>query len=124
MRIAGAIIAILLTIIILVQAAAAGTVNALGESRDSGGSLGFLVAILFFVAAALMFGKVMKAALGVWIAAAVIAFIGATSTFTDLLFWGVVACVYALGIFWGLRRARRKPGEGELATTQEVPRTP
>jgi hypothetical protein len=62
-----------LIITILVQSLAAGTANAL---------------ILFVVGSALLFGKVMRGAMWVWVAAAVIAFAaGATTDFTDLLVW-------------------------------------
>ncbi len=60
------------------QSLAAGTANALSEEgeQDSGGSLGLLVAVLFIVGSALLFGKVIRGAMWVWVAAAVIAFAG------------------------------------------------
>jgi hypothetical protein len=110
MRIAGAILGIFpLSIIILVQSLAAGTANALSDKgdQDSGGSLGFLVAVLFVVGSALLFGKVMRGAMWVWLAAAVIAFAaGATTDFADLIVWGFVALIYAIVLFVGWRRGR------------------
>jgi hypothetical protein len=112
MRIAAGIIGIFLAIIILVQAAAAGTANAIGDSiggkTDSGGSWGFFVALLFVVGSALLIGHVWKGAIGVWAAAAVFAFAGAaTSTFSDLWVWAVVAVVYFLGSWRGYSKRER-----------------
>ncbi len=117
MRIAGAILAIFpLSIIILVQSLAAGTADAIDNSGGSGGTFGFFVAIAFIVGAALMFGKVMKGALGVFIAAAALAWIGAASSiFSDLWVWGFVAALYAGCIYWGVRRA------GKAATASLSP---
>ena len=67
MRIAGAILAIFpLSIIIFVQAAASGVVDAIDDNGGSGGTLGFLVGILYIIGAALLFGKAMRVALAVW----------------------------------------------------------
>ena len=98
MRIAGAILAIFpISIIILVQSLAAGTVDAIDKSKGNGGSFGFFVALGFIIAAALMFGRVMKWALGVWVATGALAWIGAASSiFGDLWVWGGVAFVYRL----------------------------
>ena len=108
MRIAGGIIGIFLAIIILVQSLAAGTANALAEKGqgDSAGSIGFLVAILFVTASALMIGKVRRGAAWVWAGAAVIAFTGSGTIFKDLIVWGVVAVVYAAMCFIAHRRAK------------------
>lgn len=109
MRIAGGIIALVLALIILVQSLAAGTADALQGSGD-GGSYGFLVAILFVIGGALLFGRVMKGALATWLLAVPIAWGGgASSQFRDLWVWGFVALVYAAGIAWGLRKKRRAP---------------
>jgi hypothetical protein len=111
MRIAGAILAIFpFSIIILVQSLAAGTANAIDKKNgDSGGSLGFLVAILFITGSALMFGKVRKGALGVWLAAGAIGWLAAaTSNYSDLWVWGAVAFIYAAAVYWGIRRHSRQ----------------
>jgi hypothetical protein len=112
MRIAGGIIAVFLALIVLVQSAAAGTANALGESmeqsHDTGGSWGFLVALLFVVGGSLLIGKVRKGSLGVFAAAGLVAIIaGATTIFADLVVWGVVAFAYAAAIAFGLYRGRK-----------------
>jgi hypothetical protein len=108
MRIAGGIIAIFLALIVLVQSLAAGVADSIDKSGGSGGSFGFFVAILFVVAGALLIGGVMKGALGTWLAAGVLAWIGAASSiFTDLWVWGFVAFVYAISCYWGYRRAKR-----------------
>ena len=109
MRIAAGIIGIFLGIIILVQSLAAGTANALSEAtqsgHDSGGTVGFFVAVLFVVASSLLLGNVWRGALGTWIAAAGVAIIGgATTIFQDLIAWGIVAAIYAVGCFVRNRR--------------------
>lgn len=108
MRIAGAILAIFpISIIILVQSLAAGTADALTKNGQSGGTYGFVVAIAFIVGAALMFGRVMRGALGVFVVAGLVAWLGAAnSIFGDLWVWGAVALIYAGCIFWGMRRTR------------------
>jgi hypothetical protein len=123
MRIAGGIIGIFLALIILVQSLAAGTANGLAEAggsqSDSGGSIGFLVAVLFVVGSALLFGSVFRGALGTWLAAAGLALIGgATTIFGDLIVWGVIAAVYAGGCFWARRRGHstRRGAEVNAAT--------
>ena len=123
MRIAAAIIALFLTIIILVQSAAAGTADAL-SGKGSVGTFGFFVAVFFVIGAALMFGKVMKAALAVWLLTIVVAWAGAASTiFGDLWVWGFVALLYASGIGWGLWKAQQAPNGGsESRTASDVPR--
>lgn len=109
MRIAGGIIGIFLALVILVQSLAVGTANALADEGedDSGGSIGFLVALLFVVGSGLLLGKVLRGATWVWAAAAVVAFAGAGTIFKDLIVWGFVAAIYAAASFFGQRRARR-----------------
>ena len=118
MRIAGAIIAMFLALIILVQSLAAGTVDAIEDKGGTGGSWGFLVAVLFVVGAALMFGKVMKGAVGTWLAAGLFAWIGAASSvFGDLWVWGFVGFVYALGCYRGRRPDSATPSDSAPSPT-------
>jgi hypothetical protein len=108
MRIAGGIIALFLALIIFVQSLAAGTADAIAEKGGSGGSFGFFVGIGFVIGGALLIGRVMKGALGVFLGAALIAWIGAASSiFGDLWVWGFVAFVYAATCGWGLRKGKK-----------------
>jgi hypothetical protein len=109
MRIAGGIVGIFLSLIILVQSLAAGTANALADEgqSDNGGSIGFLVALLFVIGSGLLLGKVLRGATWVWAAAAVVAFAGAGTIFKDLIVWGFVAAIYAVASYAGQRRSRQ-----------------
>jgi membrane protein implicated in regulation of membrane protease activity len=61
---------------------------------------------------------VMKGAIGVFAAAALFAGIGAaTSTFSDLWVWMVVAAIHALAALWGVRRSRVRPEAAPEATS-------
>lgn len=125
MRIAGAIIALFVALIVLVQSLAVGTADALENKGGDGGSWGFIVAVLFVVGAALLFGKVMKGALWVWVAAAALAWAGAASSvFSDLWLWGFVALVYAVGCYWGLRKAKKVARKKAKPSTSVATPTP
>ena len=117
MRIAGAIIALFCALIILVQSLAAGTANAIEAQGSNDGSVGFFVAVLFVVGAALMFGKVMKGALWVWAATSVIAIAGAATGkyFGDLYAWGTLAAIYAFGSYLAVRKRSRVAAEAAPA---------
>ncbi|HEX3016394.1 MAG TPA: hypothetical protein VHP31_00875 [Caproicibacter sp.] len=102
------IVSIVLSLIILFQSCATGLGNALtNNTKDTSGSLGVFVAILFIAAG--IVGIVARASKGGTIAAtilyAIAGIIGVASngSFKDLMVWGVIsliiAVVFAISIF-------------------------
>lgn len=108
MRVAVLILGLILAVVIFVQSAAIGTANALGDKSSSSGSAGFLVGVIFLIGAAFAIG-VPRVSLVAFLLAAVIAIpVGASSAFSDLLVWGVVALALAAMSYFGHRERRRK----------------
>lgn len=102
------IVSIVLAMIILFQSCAAGLGNAMANNtKDTSGSMGVFVAVLFIAAG--IVGIVARASKGGTIAATILyalaGIIGVASngTFKDLMVWGVIsliiAVVFAISIF-------------------------
>ena len=78
-----------------------------GEDLSAGGGAGIVVALLYLLGSALVFAKA-KLSMWLFIVAAAVAFIGATTGFTDLVVWGVVALGLA-GMCYMAARKDREP---------------
>jgi hypothetical protein len=122
MRIAVLIIALALSLIILVQSCAASAVGSLAEDEEtsSAAGAGFLVAVLFIVAAGFVLSKP-KAWVIIFLVAAPIALLGAVgSEFGDLYVWTVVALALAGMSYLGLKAKRREDLEAAAQSAAET----
>ena len=79
------------------------------EKTAQGGAVGLFVALLFLVGAAFVMAKPRLALFFFLVAALFAEAAGATTTFTDLKFWGIVAFALAVMSWLGAREKRRKP---------------
>jgi len=120
MRIANLIITLIVSLFLTIQSFAVMAAGSLGESfsesaadkqeaKDlgAGGGVGILVAILWCVAAALVIAKP-KVSKIIFIVAAVFLFLGGTSGFSDLYFYGVASLAFALMAHFGVKEQIKK----------------
>jgi len=106
MKIASGIISLVLGVIILLQSVIVefgGTV--FGEkSASQGGSVGILVALLFIIGGAFAF-RLPKVAMIFSIIACIFAIaVGSTTTFKDMIIWGVLALIFAIMEYFAGRK--------------------
>ena len=78
-----------------------------GEDLSAGGAAGMLVALLFLIASALVIAKP-KASMWIFVAAGLVALLGATTGFSDLVLWGIAAFVLAGMSYLGVKEVRKK----------------
>ena len=103
------ILQIVLALVILLQSCAVGVGNAIDESKDVGGSAGFIVAILFIATGTVYIATRKSDKLGGDIAGLImmlIAWIFAISNahvYSDLQIWGWLSFIIGVGFFtWHL----------------------
>jgi hypothetical protein len=109
LRLATMILALVLMIPVFLQSCAASIGGSLGDDEDLSGAagLGIFTAFLFLLGGALVLAFP-RVATGLFITAAVFAFIGAAAAqFTDLYVWGIVAIVLAAMAYFGHRKRRQ-----------------
>lgn len=109
MRIATLVIGLGVSLIVLVQSCAATVGDSLaGDEESTTGGSGLIVALLFICGAGFALTHPRVSAILFLVAAAVAFPVGATSDFSDLIVWGVVAVILAgLELFSYRRRARQ-----------------
>ncbi|ABB14636.1 hypothetical protein [Carboxydothermus hydrogenoformans] len=108
MRIASGIISLIIGILVFLQSCTVSFGDALfsGKTTGSSGDLGMFVAFLLFIGGAFAFA-LPKVAMIFSAAAALFAFInGATSDFSDMKVWGVIALILAVMEFFGARKPK------------------
>ena len=110
MRIAVLIIGLCLTMIVGLQSCAVLLGGGMTDDQDmaGGGAIGILIAFLFVLgsAFALSLPKVSMWLFG--IAAALGFLVGASTEFSDMMFWGVVAAALAVMSYFGARELTKK----------------
>lgn len=114
------VIALVLTLVVGVQSCAVAVGGGLdggsdGEDLAAGGAVGVLVAFLYLLGGAFALG-LPKVSMILFIIAGVLAFLGAATGFSDLVFWGIVALALAAMSYFGVKEKRRKqaPPPAEL----------
>lgn len=115
MRIAVLIIGLCLVMLIGLQSCTVMVGGGLTEDKSlsGGGAIGLLIAFLFIVGSGLAIG-VPKASMIVFGIAAFLGIaVGASSSFSDLIVWGVVALVLSVMSFYGIKEKKRKEGYKE-----------
>jgi hypothetical protein len=109
-RIATMIITLFLMLIVGLQScvgSAGGSITS-NEKMSQGGAIGMLVALLWLIAAAFVIGVPWVSLLLFAISAVFALAAGATTPYTDLTIWGVVALALALFSILGIREKNRK----------------
>jgi hypothetical protein len=133
MKIAVGIVSILLSVPLLLQAAAAATATGLqGQSSSSAtgsqAAIGVLCALLFIVGGAFSFAMP-KVSICVFAGAGVFGILGAANggRFADLYIWAVVAWVFAAAAYLAVRldkRAKRKAQAGIPTVIEQSEKPP
>jgi len=121
MKIATGIISLIIGIIVFLQSCTVGLGGAIfaDEVSSQSGSVGLFVAFLLFVAGAFAFA-LPKVAMIVSAIAGIFALLnGATSDFSDMTVWGILAFVLAIMEFF----AGRKPKKSAQTTPQQPTQT-
>lgn len=110
MRIAAGVVGLVLMLPILFQSCAAGVGGALGrQDMAQGGAVGVVVAFGYLLGAAFSFGLPVVGAVFFGLAGLLALAAGATTAYTDLTVWGVVALVLAALDVLAARRRKPKP---------------
>lgn len=101
-RLVISIMALVLSMVVLFQACAAGTYNVLSESDDLGGTAGFIVALLVIAAGVVGIAtrrsegnKGMLVTAVLFLFAALIGFMN-SAVFQDLMVWGILFTLFGL----------------------------
>jgi hypothetical protein len=90
-----------------------------GEDLAGAGAMGMLAALLWLIAAAFVMSRP-KAALWIYVGAALSCLIGAAAGFTDLWIWMVVSAAFALLAWRGIGEKRRQEAEERAAYRADV----
>jgi len=118
-RIATTILSLVLMVVVGAQSCAVYVGgSAMGQQGTAeGGALGLLVALLFLVGGAFAMALPLVAFLAFLVAGLFGLAAGATTSFTDLTIWGVVALVLAVLSLLGIREKRRRRAESRSRVT-------
>lgn len=112
MRIAAGVVGLVLMLPILFQSCAAGVGGALSPGRTDmaqGGAVGVVVAFGYLLGAAFSFALPVVGAVFFGVAGLLALAAGATTAYTDLTVWGVVALLLAGLDLLAARRRKPKP---------------
>jgi hypothetical protein len=110
MKIASGILSLILGLMISLQSCAVGIGGSIldEESATQGGSVGFFVALLFFIGGAFSFA-LPKVSMVVMIIAGFLGIAaGSTTVYSDMTVWGVVALILAVLNYFGSREKKKK----------------
>lgn len=113
MRIATLIIGLVLTLGVFIQSVIASAGGSLTEDKEleDAAAWGVLVALCYLVGSALVLAKPRFSMWTYALAALIGVLAGATSAFSDLIVWGVVAAILALMSWRGSVEKRRRDAE-------------
>ncbi len=110
MRIATGVIALVLMVIVGLQACVVygGAALVEDEGLTEGGAMGLLITLLYLVGGAFAFGKPMIALVAFALAGVLGVLVGATTVFADMTLWGFAAFFLAAMSYMGHREIKRK----------------